>query len=88
MIFDKYLDLKSVPKLMHYLKENEIKTRTDKNFSKGQLYHLLANKVYLGKITHKDKIYDGEHKAIICDETFEKVQKLLYENKVDKTCGG
>ena len=46
MVLDKYLDLKSVPKLMHYLKENEIKTRTDKNFSKGQLYHLLANKVY------------------------------------------
>lgn len=87
MIFDKYLDLKSVPKLMHYLKENEIKTRTDKNFSKGQLYHLLANKVYIGKITHKDKVYDGEHEAIICDEIFEKVQKLLYENKIDKTCG-
>ena len=87
MLFDKYLELRSVPKLMKYLKENEIKTKTDKYFSKGQLYHLLANKVYIGKITHKDKIYDGEHKAIICDEIFEEVQKLLYENKVDKTCG-
>lgn len=87
MLFDKYLELKSVPKLMQHLKENEIKTRTDKNFSKGQLYHLLANKVYIGKITHKDKVYEGEHEAIITDEIFEKVQKLLYENKVDKTCG-
>lgn len=87
MLFDKYLELKSVPKLMHYLKENKIKTKTDKYFSKGQLYHLLANKIYIGKITHKDKIYDGEHEAIICDEIFEKVQKLLYENKIDKTCG-
>lgn len=72
---------------MQYLKENEIKTRTNKNFSKGQLYHLLINKVYIGKITHKDKVYVGEHKAIISNEIFEKVQKLLYENKVDKTCG-
>lgn len=87
MLFDKYLELKSVPKLMHYLKENEIKTKTDKYFSKGQLYHLLSNRVYNGKITHKDKVYDGEHEAIICDDFFEKVQKLLYENKVDKTCG-
>lgn len=86
-LFEKYLELKSVPKLMQYLKENEIKTKTDKYFSKGQLYHLLANKIYIGKITHKDKIYDGEHEAIICDDFFEKVQKLLYENKVDKTCG-
>ena len=87
MLFDKYLELKSVPKLMHYLKENKIKTKTDKYFSKGQLYHLLSNRVYIGKITHKDKVYDGEHEAIICDDFFEKVQKLLYENKVDKTCG-
>lgn len=27
MLFDKYLELKSVPKLMQYLKENEIKTK-------------------------------------------------------------
>lgn len=87
MLFEKYLELKSVPKLMQYLKENKIKTKTDKYFSKGQLYHLLANKVYIGKITHKDKVYDGEHEAIICDEIFEKVQKLLYENNVDKICG-
>lgn len=87
MIFDKYLELKSVPKLMQYLKENEIKTKTDKYFSKGQLYHLLVNKVYIGKITHKDKVYEGEHDAIISEEIFEEVQKLLYENKVDKTCG-
>ena len=86
-IFNKYLELKSVPKLMHYLQENEIKTQNDKNFSKGQLYHLLANKVYIGKITHKDKVYEGKHEAIISDEMFEDVQKLLYENKVDKTCG-
>lgn len=87
MLFEKYLELKSVPKLMQYLKENKIKTKTDKYFSKSQLYYLLANKVYIGKITHKDKIYDGEHEAIICDEIFEKVQKLLYENRVDKICG-
>ena len=61
---------------MQYLKENEIKTKTDKYFSKSQLYHLLTNKVYIGKITHKDKVYDGEHEAIICDEFFEKVQEI------------
>lgn len=87
MLFEKYLELKSVPKLMQYLKENKIKTKTDKYFSKGQLYHLLANKVYIGKITHKDKVYDGEHEAIISEGIFKEIQKLLYENKVDKTCG-
>lgn len=86
-IFDKYLELKSVPKLKLYLNLNEFKTRSYKDFSKGQLYHLLANKIYIGKIMHKKNVYDGEHEAIIDVNTFEKVQSLLYENKVDKACG-
>lgn len=51
------------------------------------MYHLLANKVYIGKITHKDNVYEGKHEAIISNEIFEDVQKLLYKNQVDKTCG-
>ena len=53
LIFDKYLDLQSVPKLMEYLKTENIKTRSDKEFFKGELYHMLSNKVYIGKIVHK-----------------------------------
>lgn len=87
LIFDKYLELKSVLKLKNYLDENEVKTRSDKNLSKGQLYHLLANQLYVGKIIHKENVYEGEHEAIIEDEVFEKVQKLLLENRVDKNCG-
>jgi DNA invertase Pin-like site-specific DNA recombinase len=86
LIFDKYLELGSVPKLKEYLDKEEIKTRSDKQFAKGQLYHMLSNKTYIGKITHKDKIYDGEHEAIIETGIFENVQKLLIENRVDKNC--
>lgn len=87
LIFDKYLEFKSVLKLKEYLDYNKIKTRTEKDFSKGQLYHMLANKVYIGKITHKDKIYEGEHEGIVNATVFEKVQNILLENRVDKTCG-
>lgn len=87
MIFNKYLELTSVPKLMEYLRNTNTKTPNDKNFSKGQLYHMLSNKAYIGKIIHKNNVYDGEHEPIIDEISFEKVQKLLYENKVDKTCG-
>lgn len=87
LIFDKYLDLQSVPKLMEYLKTENIRTRSDKEFFKGELYHMLSNKVYIGKIVHKENVYEGEHDGIIDDITFEKVQKLLYENKLDKICG-
>lgn len=87
LIFDKYLELQSVPKLMEYLKTENIRTRSDKEFFKGELYHMLSNKVYIGKIVHKENVYEGEHNGIIDDITFEKVQKLLYENKLDKICG-
>jgi len=86
MIFDKYLELKSVPDLIGYLKENDIKTRNNVFFNKGGLYHLLQNKTYIGLITHKDKVYNGEHQAIIDNEVFEKAQQLLIKNRVSKRC--
>ncbi len=87
LIYEKYLELKSVPKLMKWLKKENIRTRADKEFYKGELYHILSNKVYIGKIIHKENVYEGEHNGIIDEITFERVQKLLYENKVDKICG-
>src|SRR5574344_1542788 len=39
LIFSKYLEFKSVHKLKNSLDEAGIKTRSNKNFSKGQLYH-------------------------------------------------
>ena len=87
LIFDKYLELKSVPKLKDWLEKENIRTKSDNLFFKGALYHMLSNKVYIGKIVHKDNVYDGEHRGIIDEITFERVQKLLYENKVDKICG-
>lgn len=87
LIFDKYLELKSVPKLIEWLRKEDIHTRSDKEFYKGELYHMLSNKVYIGKIVHKNEAYDGEHDRIVDDITFERTQKLLYENKLDKVCG-
>lgn len=86
MIFNKYVELKSVPALISYLKENNIKTRNNVFFNKGGLYHLLQNKTYIGLITHKDKAYAGEHQAIIGNEVFEKVQQLLIKNRVSEKC--
>ena len=82
IIFEKYMQLKSVPALKKYLEENNIKTKTEKYFSKGSLYHMLDNKTYIGLITHKQKTYEGQHQAIIKVETFEKVQNLLSSNRI------
>lgn len=93
-IFNRYLELKSVPALVEDLADKGIKTRTrtlksgrvigNVNFGRGPLGFLLKNRVFIGKIKHKDDIFDGEHEPIIDSETFECVQQVLVANNRHK----
>ena len=49
-------------------------------FSRGALFHLLRNRVYLGMIVHKGVAHAGEHEAIVDQNTFDAVQRLLDAN--------
>ena len=42
---------------------------------------LLANPIYIGKIKHRDKVYDGLHEPIFDQETFDAIQNLLKERR-------
>jgi site-specific DNA recombinase len=44
------------------------------------LYRLLTNVTYLGKVTHKDAVYDGEHPAIVDTGVFDRVHSILKRN--------
>ena len=79
-IFEKYLEIGTVPNLVKYLQENKIYTRSGKEFYKGHLYKILQNKTYIGKIVHKNNVYDGLHEPIIDFEIFVKTQRLLAQN--------
>ena len=56
--------------------------RGGNNFNRGSLYHILNNKLYIGKIENKiiNKVFDGLHEAIIDENTFNKVQDIFKEN--------
>lgn len=84
IIFESYLKIKNVLRLKKYLAEQKILTRAGKELAKGSLYHILSNKVYLGKIIHKNKEYDGLHKPIISEELFNDVQNLLRDNSGER----
>ncbi|MCV2890229.1 recombinase family protein [Ruegeria aquimaris] len=45
--------------------------------SRGQIYYLLRNPVYLGQIRHKDKIWPGQHAAIIENDLWNRVQSRM-----------
>jgi site-specific DNA recombinase len=86
-IYARYLEMGSVHRLGSELSDRGItsKRRTTATgrvigglpFSRGALFHLLRNRLYLGKITHKGAIHDGAHNAIIDQAIFDAVQQHL-----------
>ena len=86
-LFDRYLDVGSIRQLAEQARELPLAHRrgtmrngenyTTKPFARGNLHHLLSNPIYIGKIRHRDKIYDGEHAPIISEDVFHQVQQRL-----------
>lgn len=50
------------------------------SFGRAQLYNLLKNPLYVGRIRHRSKTYPGNHPAIIDEATWDRVQAQLAEN--------
>ena len=61
----------------HHFRSGRIQGGTP--FSRGQIYHLLRNPIYTGKIRHKTKVWDGQHAAIIEADLWTEVQARLQE---------
>ena len=92
-IFKKYLELGCVRLLKEHLDQNGIKNKTrikddgtiieGKSFSRGCLYNLLANPIYIGKVRHKKLTHQGLHDEIIENNLWEQVQQKLKTNAVE-----
>ncbi|EDL49294.1 recombinase family protein [Erythrobacter sp. SD-21] len=89
-IFDRYLEVGNVRLLVNELANGgtlvpERVTGTGrklggKPFTRGQIYKILSNQIYIGKICHKGEIFEGQHAAIIDRETWDRVQAQLEAN--------
>jgi DNA invertase Pin-like site-specific DNA recombinase len=90
-IFSNYLRLGCVMALKEYLDRSGIQSKTrarrtgtetgGSSFSRGALYKILRNHIYVGEIAHKDAVYRGQHEAIIDQVQWTQVQKLLDQNR-------
>tara|TARA_R110002049_G_scaffold203009_2_gene373505 strand:+ start:183 stop:1799 length:1617 start_codon:yes stop_codon:yes gene_type:complete len=97
LMFERYTEVKSVPQLVEELAAKGIKTRkrvwkTGKvvggdTFKTGTLTHLLQNPVYVGKVRHKENIYDGAHRPIISQELFDLVESTFKTNRNSNALG-
>jgi DNA invertase Pin-like site-specific DNA recombinase len=91
LIFQRYTQLKSVHALKAWLDAQDYRSkrrtsRTGKvsggaKFSRGALYMLLQNLIYLGEIVHKGQPHKGTHTAIIGPALWKRAQALLVENR-------
>ncbi|HEX3105216.1 MAG TPA: recombinase family protein [Terriglobales bacterium] len=95
-LFRLYLELGCVAKLKAQLDRDGVKSKArlspsgmtsgGTSYSRGSLYCLLQNPIYLGKIQHRGATYAGEHDAIIPQELWDKVQdRLRANNKVRRS---
>jgi DNA invertase Pin-like site-specific DNA recombinase len=90
-IFKQYTRLGCVRKLKQYLDRQQIRTKVrfdaqgkktgGKCFSRGALYQVLKNRLYIGQIHHRGMSYDGQHQAIIDQPTWEQVAGTLEANR-------
>ena len=97
-IYHRYAELGSVRALKDELDRDGIvsKTRVDKfgrptggkPLARGALYLMLQNRIYRGEIVHKDNSYPGQHAAIIEQQLWDKVQKMLASNRIERSNGG
>ena len=87
-MYHRYLKLGCVRLLKEDLDRQGIrsKVRGEKGgcpFSRGILYGILSNPVYIGQIRHKGTCHQGQHEAIIDRELWEQVQQFMAGNAVE-----
>ena len=86
-IMQLYLKVGSVPELVDVLAKNGSHTKVQQrkdggtrggcHFKRGNLYHLLSNRIYRGMTVHKGEAFEGEHDAIVAEELWDQVQVKL-----------
>ena len=91
-IYRRYLTLGSVRILKEELERDGVvdKVRVDrygratggKPLARGALYTMLQNRIYRGRIVHKDKHYPGAHEAIVDESLWDAVQRQLAANRI------
>jgi DNA invertase Pin-like site-specific DNA recombinase len=87
MIFERYLALGSVNRLVLELRERDIRTKIRRlsngnsrggvPFTQGPLFYILRNRFYIGEVVYKGEICPGPQPPLIDRALFDAVQRRL-----------
>jgi len=91
-IFQRYCELGSVRLLKEDLDRDGLRSKLrissngsrtgEKSFSRGALYTLLRNPIYVGEMRHQGARYPGQHQPIVDHSIWDKTQQLLLAHTV------
>ena len=86
-LFRRYLGAGSVVRLKQQLDAEEVRlpVRIDGGgrstggglFSRGHIYKILSNPIYVGRIAHKGQVHDGQHPPIVTKDQWDEVRQSL-----------
>jgi site-specific DNA recombinase len=75
MIFQMFREGNSINQIKNYMHKHY--TSKYGTYNNGRTIHsILTNPTYTGKIRHGDRIFEGQHEAIIDQEYFDEIQKM------------
>src|SRR6516164_5828457 len=87
LLFRRYLEAASVVQLKQQLDAEgfRLPVRIDGagrstgggKISRGHIYRILSNPIYVGRIGHKGQVHEGQHPPIVRQEMWEQVQQCL-----------
>jgi hypothetical protein len=94
-LFRRYLEIGSVVRLQAVLDAQDVrlpvrvdgtgKTTGGGLISRGHLYKILSNPIYVGRLSHKKQVHKGQHAAIIDPLTWDRVQSQLADHVKGRT---
>ena len=89
-IFRQYVRLGSVMAVKEFLQKNGIRSKVRTSidgrtyggaiYSRGALYQILNNRMYIGKIVHRGEVYPAQHEPIIAQKLWDQVAACLKAN--------
>ena len=89
-IYRAYLRSGSVSKLKEFLDQKHVRSKVRTSsagrtsggapYSRGALYELLSNRIYIGEVVHRGQPYPGQHSAIVPRGLWNQVAVRLQEN--------
>jgi site-specific DNA recombinase len=89
-IFRQYLRLGCVSKVKQFLERKQIRSKIRRSnagrtnggttYSRGALYHLLNNRIYIGETVHRKESYIGQHEAIVSRDLWNEAAARLRKN--------